>query len=269
MAYSHKILIVEDDPEIVSILRLRLENAGYTVVNAGDGQAGLTRAKKELPDLIITDVMMPVMDGFTFYKSLKQDNALSAIPVLVLTSRSKMEDTFRVVGADEFISKPFDHQELVERVAHLLRRDTPQVKSVQSLPRVLVAGNEDDVVGNMAVQLKRRGCEVEHVTAGAEVISRAVVFNPDLVILDIDIYGMPSPEIIKVLKQMPHCDRTPILVYSYYRVSDLGSEDVRQKALSVDANQKACVEQGATSYIGRFNESTFLKAIEKYLKLSK
>jgi len=249
----------------MAIIRLRLENAGYTVLTAVNGQEGLAQVKKEIPDLVITDVMMPVMDGFAFYKALKQDNALSVIPVLVLTSRSKMEDSFRVLGADEFIAKPFDHQELIDRVAHLLHRDTPQVEAAETMKKVLVAGNEDEVVNNMVVQLKKRGCETDHVTTGAEVISRTVIFAPELIVLDIDMYGMPAPEIVKVVKQMPNFDRIPILVYSYYRVSDLGSEDVRQKALSVDTNQKACMGQGATSYIGRFNEATFLKSIEKYL----
>jgi len=264
MPNKYTILVAEDEPEIMAIIRLRLENGGYTVLTATNGQEGLTQVKKEMPDLIITDVMMLEMDGFAFYKALKQDNALSAIPVLVLTSRSKLEDSFRVIGADEFIVKPFDHKELLEKIAHLLHRDTPQL-AVEIQKKVLVAGNEDDVVGIMSVQLKKRGCEVDHVTTGAEVISRSVVFAPELIILDIDMYGMSAPEIVKVLKQMPNFDRIPILVYSYYRVSDLGSEDVRQKALSVDANQKACMGQGATSYIGRFNEATFLKSIEKYL----
>jgi CheY-like chemotaxis protein len=265
MSSKAKILVVEDESDILAIIRLRLENVGYEVLTAGNGDEALNFLQRELPDLIITDVLMPVMDGFAFYKELKRSSVTSTIPVLILTSRSKMEDTFRVVGADEFVAKPFDHQELIAKVEHLLHRDTPQMKAAGT-KKILIAGTDHDVIGEMTVLLKKQGCVTEFTSQGSEVISKAVTFSPDIVILEVQMYGMSSPEIIHVLRQLPNFAKIPILVFSFYRLSDLGSEDVRQKALTIDATQQNCMASGASEYLGRYNENTFVKAVSRYFK---
>jgi len=103
---NKKILVVEDEDTLRKMLVLELESAGYEVHQAGDGEAALLLIKETLPDLIISDVLMPNMDGFTFYKELKKNKITSDIPVLILTARGKMEDSFRVVGADDFPQFP-------------------------------------------------------------------------------------------------------------------------------------------------------------------
>ena len=108
-----KILIVEDEPDMQQMVQMRLEAAGYKVITANNGQEGLAKVNEELPDLIISDVLMPVMDGFTFYKELKAKKATEDIPVLILTARGKMEDSFKVMGADDFIAKPFNAQDFL------------------------------------------------------------------------------------------------------------------------------------------------------------
>lgn len=122
MEKKTRILVVDDEPDMLGVIVQRLQANGYEVSTANHGQAALASLKKSTPDLIILDVLMPVMDGFTFYKEFKRDHAAAQIPVIVLTARNKMEDTFAAVGVDAFIAKPFDAQALLAKVEELLKK---------------------------------------------------------------------------------------------------------------------------------------------------
>jgi DNA-binding response OmpR family regulator len=122
-----KILVVDDEPQMVNMLKMALEAASYEVVSAYDGKEGIDKAKQENPDAIILDLMMPGMDGFEACKEMKQDSDLEDIPVLVLTAISRhFKDTKygRSQGleleAEDYIDKPFDPNVLLERLEFLL-----------------------------------------------------------------------------------------------------------------------------------------------------
>jgi DNA-binding response OmpR family regulator len=125
-----KILIVEDYPHIVDVLKIRLEAAGYEVVAAGDGQEGLNMARSEKPDLIILDVMLPKMNGYKVCRLLKFDVKYKNIPIFLLTARAKPEDiqTGKATGANEYIIKPYDPQELLATIRRYLApgKEAPQ-----------------------------------------------------------------------------------------------------------------------------------------------
>lgn len=261
---SKKILIVEDEDPMRRMLTLELQAAGYEVLQAKDGKNGLKAVNDQGPDLIITDVLMPVMDGFTFYKELKSSPLTKDIPVLILTARGKMEESFRVMGADEFVTKPFNSEDLLAKVGTLINR-LPASESQYS-KRVLLAGVEEEVVHGMVMQLKKTGCHTDMVTTGPQVITKVVMFLPQILVLDVLMNGMESPEIIRILRQMPQGEKIPILMYSFYRLSDLGSEDVRHRALSIDKAVQLGLRNGATKYIGRYNEDSFIRSINIYLE---
>lgn len=117
-----KILIVEDEPNMVAGLRDNFEYEGYEVVTAGDGVAGLDRALRDSPDLVILDVMMPRMSGLDVCKQLKAKRP--SVPIIMLTARGQEVD--KVVGlelgADDYVTKPFSIRELLARVKAVLRR---------------------------------------------------------------------------------------------------------------------------------------------------
>ena len=123
-----KILIVEDEPNMVAGLRDNFEFEGYQVITAGDGVAGLQRALSDSPDLVVLDVMMPRMSGLDVCKQLKSKRP--AIPIIMLTARGQEVD--KVVGlelgADDYITKPFSIRELLARVKAVLRRAQPVPK---------------------------------------------------------------------------------------------------------------------------------------------
>jgi two-component system, OmpR family, response regulator ResD len=116
-----KILVIEDEANIVQLIRLYLEQANYTVLNASDGVAGLELHAREHPDLVILDLMLPAMDGMEVCRRIR---AWASTPILMLTARQGEEDRIAglELGADDYLVKPFSPRELVSRVKAILRR---------------------------------------------------------------------------------------------------------------------------------------------------
>ncbi len=112
------VLIAEDDPQIANMIKYKLEKSGYLVVWGEDGGAALDLIRENPPDLVILDVMMPVMDGFEVLRALKSDPATRGIPVIMLTARGMEDDILKGFesGAVDYMIKPFSIQELAARV---------------------------------------------------------------------------------------------------------------------------------------------------------
>jgi DNA-binding response OmpR family regulator len=138
---AQRILVVDDDKSIVKVVRGYLEQAGYQVLTATDGETALHVLRRERPDLVILDLMLPDRDGWDVTRVVRADSALAATPIIMLTAR--VEDTDKIVGlelgADDYVTKPFNARELVARVNALLRR-TRLDQLASALPRVLVSG---------------------------------------------------------------------------------------------------------------------------------
>ena len=122
MAEEKTVLIVEDEKNIVDILRFNLERKGYRVLEAYDGEEGLRRARTEKPDLILLDIMLPKMIGFDVCEALRRDG--DNVPILLLTAREEEDDKVRGLetGADDYITKPFSMREVIARVEANIRR---------------------------------------------------------------------------------------------------------------------------------------------------
>jgi len=117
-----KILVVDDEPEILSILVFRISYWGYDAIPAGSGSEGLDLAEEEQPDLIILDIMMPGMDGFEVLKRLKRSDKTRNIPVIIITvvSAKKEIEKGLSLGANFYLTKPYEAQELKNKIVQII-----------------------------------------------------------------------------------------------------------------------------------------------------
>jgi len=118
-----KILIVDDEPDLVETLRFALELEGYNVLVAVNGEEGLNTARQEKPDLILLDLMLPKLDGYKVCRLLKFDERYKSIPILMLTAKTQDKDRIlgKETGANEYLTKPFDMDELMAKIKSYLK----------------------------------------------------------------------------------------------------------------------------------------------------
>ena len=126
MSDKKKVLCIEDEKEMIDLMRLILERRGFDFVGAEGGQEGLEKIRHEKPDLILLDLMMPGVDGWEVYRQLKADDELEDIPVIVVTAKAQSIDKvlgLHIARVEDYITKPFGPQELLESIHRVLGED--------------------------------------------------------------------------------------------------------------------------------------------------
>lgn len=197
------ILVIDDDPDAREILRRSLEEAGYNVVCAANGEQGIALAGELLPDAITLDVMMPQMDGWSVLRQLKEMPAVSEIPVILL---SIVDDRpmGHSLGAADYLTKPIDRKRLLSVLeTHLSNKESPTILVV-----------EDDVNAReiMGRFLQRQDWTVELASNGREALQYLDETRPDLVVLDLMMPEMDGFEFIQVLRQNSNWQDIPVIV---------------------------------------------------------
>ena len=157
------ILVVDDEPRVVELIRMNLEAEGFRVVSATGGYQALEKIAKELPDLVVLDIMMPDMDGFETLRRLRD---VSSIPVIILSVRGQESDRVRGLdlGADDYITKPFSPREFVSRIRAVLRRT-----------EVKTAGEGREVIVDDELRINFDECKV--VVRGQEIRLRPTEYR--------------------------------------------------------------------------------------------
>lgn len=155
-----KILIVEDEKDLIKLLEYNLKKAGFEVVSALDGPEAIKLAREKKPDLVILDIMLPSLEGTEVCKMLKQDESTTNIPIIMLSAKG--EEVDRIVGfelgADDYITKPFSPRELILRVKAILKRSTSGSieKLIKAGPLVIDAGRRLVSAGDKIIRLTTR-----------------------------------------------------------------------------------------------------------------
>lgn len=153
-----KILIVEDEKDIVKMLEYNLKKEGFRVISASDGEDALDLAVREHPDILLLDLMLPGIDGLEVCRSLKKESRTSSIPVIMLTAKGQESD--KVVGlelgADDYITKPFSPRELVARIKAVLRR----AKEKESLSETFQSGDLKIDFAKISLSVKDKPVEL-------------------------------------------------------------------------------------------------------------
>ena len=159
-----RVLIIDDEKDLIELVRYNLEKEGFQVQSALNGESGMADALRDLPDIIIIDLMLPGIDGLEVCRFLRSDNRTSRIPIVMLTAKSAESD--RIVGlelgADDYITKPFSPRELTARVKAVLRRTAPPQKPPEMIRR-----------GQLSIDTSRR----EVICGGKTIILTATEFR--------------------------------------------------------------------------------------------
>jgi phosphate regulon transcriptional regulator PhoB len=150
-----KILMIEDDRDIVEMIEYNLKEEGYQVISAFDGEKGIELVKRDKPDLVILDLMLPAVDGFEVCKVLKNQQSTAHIPIIILSAKSR--ETDKVVGlelgADDYVTKPFSPRELIARIKAVLRRHKEQPATEMKIGQI--------VIDNIRHRVLVKGREIE------------------------------------------------------------------------------------------------------------
>ena len=199
--HDKSILVVDDDPNIRSLLRQELMEAGYVVRLAEDGRKALALIREETPGLVILDVMMPEMNGFDVAAVLKNDPATMDIPIIILSIVEDKERGFRL-GVDRYLTKPIDTASLFHEVDTLLDQG-------KSKKKVMVVDEDASTIRTLTDVLETRGYQVVE-SNGSELVSRAVLSKPDIIILN---SVLSSDEAVRALRFEKGMENVLFLIY--------------------------------------------------------
>lgn len=253
-----KILIVDDEPTTVKYIHDMLIKEGFEVHTALNGLEGLKIVNRQDFDIIITDIIMPEMDGVDFYKALQKSSRTSSIPIIVITASTVIAESFRVLGVNDFLAKPLDWKMLKEKIDRLL-----SLKRVRLLnEKILIVGNDQDKVSEMEDILVLQGSTVWTEYEGLDALSRSLVMVPNIILLDVLLKDLSAREIIKALRCFAKLNLTRILLFNFYQSTSTGRNSV---PINVNEIVSQCLANGADAYIGPYEKFKFKKALKENL----
>jgi len=256
---NEKILIVEDEATTRTLIASHLGKAGYQVFQAEDGVAGYQLAKTIKPDLIISDILMPQMDGNELMKKLRESEFGKNVLFIVLSARTQMQDYFEMMKADAFISKPFQESDLLETVDQVLerlRKDRQVEKdqtAMEKKKKVLILDNENQEFEKFKKILMDNQYEVDVSKTLEECLETAISFKPNIVALRFLIDQINGDKMIKTLKEISSIRNVPYVVYS---------RKIR------GWEEKKILAAGGACFIGEVDEEKLLTAINKVIESS-
>jgi len=214
-----KILLVDDDVDFCNATTKILESKGYEVVTAYDAREARQRLKKEKPDLIILDIMLPGQDGFSLCSEFKENTDFFEIPILVLTSVSANKEGEKYAElialyhkADDFAEKPIDSKDLLARVYALITRRKITVSEPTNKKKILIIDDDYDFVRALRVVLEANDYEVQASNTAGGGIRMAVTMYPDLIVMDAMLPDKDGFTVSRELKTNSQTYNIPILI---------------------------------------------------------
>ena len=244
MSREH-ILVVEDDPDIANMLRLYFAGDTYSVAVTALGKKALDMCRKQMPSLIILDIMLPDTDGFSVFQHLRADPYTKHIPVIFLTQRDGRTDQLAglELGASDYITKPFDLHELKLRVRNLLQVTVQNAgrARISFKGRLLIVEDNMDIATILHTFFTEEGYQSEFVATGQAALDVCQQKLYDLIILDVELPDIDGYEICQRLRQNVRTVYTPIVFLTQragrrdrIRGLELGADDYVTKPFDID-----------------------------------
>lgn len=266
---SYTLLIIDDDPDILVPMSSFLSKRDFSVIEAKSSEEAFGILETQQPDLIITDVLLPQANGYEFLKQVKADAMTRDIPVLVMTGRGKMRDVFETLGVSGFIAKPFVPEELFQMVKEILSIQEAVVNSNLDggEKRVLIVGRQEfeDVLKDIRDIVEHLKCQGLYVFSVPDAVAKTVEFVPDAFIIDVQLNGKDSAELVNIIRHLPNYEDKPIIGFCYYDIENLGDSRLRQKIHQIQHDAEKFLENGALLYVERYAREEMIKVIKEHI----
>lgn len=260
----NKILIVDDEVDIVDISQRSLQRSGYEVYKAYNGKEAFDIATAMLPDIIVTDVTMPILNGFEFCKLLKKQEITKNIPVIVLTAHKHLEDSFLFLGIKDYLVKPFNPDALKLTIEKKL----DYIRMMRTQRTKIVANASQGWVINSMDQLFALAPQFFPVCVNnsKDLCDRAASIGADIVLLDMTMGDMPLAKVLETLKHSPSLANTVLLLY-YSPIADK-SDTITYEAKIIEVQHLKVLisEYNIKEYLGAFDASCFIEQLNAYRK---
>ncbi len=252
---AKKILIVDDDKEISSLLASRLRANQYKVVVAYDAVQAVAKAISEKPDLILLDIRMPGGGGMSAMDNFRKSAETAVIPVIVITAypSPKVRQKVKELGAADFIAKPFEAEDMLSRIRKALNEGSPEEGGSGSMSKkILVVDDEANIVELLQSRLEKNGYGVIVAYDGQEALEKTYKENPDLIILDIMLPKVDGYNVCKTLRADDKYRAIPIIMLT---------------ARTLVQDIKMGMDLGAVSYVQKpFQPEVLLGIIQGLVK---
>lgn len=244
-----KILIVDDEAAIVELLKTRLIDSGYDVIEASDGYEGLEKIKQFSPDLVVLDVLMPKMTGYEVVNALKSMNQVKKTAIVVISAKHSMSQFFDSWDIAAFIPKPFDSKTLVNTIDNiLLKKQVQQNAAAATAPRrdskvLLVSSVQEFIFTRIKDYFEARNCKVEKALDEKDLLKEARKILPDLIVAEFfeDSTVLNAAKIYKDLKNNEQLRHIPCVVYTSPSLSiDAQKEIPFESVLVYSSAQELC-----------------------------
>jgi two-component system cell cycle response regulator len=258
------ILVVEDNPLNMKLVRALLHKDSYRVLEAGNAEQGLVLARETKPDLILMDIQLPGMDGLSAVRILKKEPLLRNTPIVALTSYAMDGDVEKAqeAGCDGYLTKPVNARNFSDTVRRLLQDGLPSSsRNLEGQPlrkKILIADDQPLNLKLLEAQLPSHQYEVSCAHNGEECLEKVTKDHPDLILLDIMMPGMDGYEVTRKLKQDPEFQGIPIIL-----VTALGERKDKLKGLEAGADEFLNKPVHKVELLGRIRSLILFKQLRE------
>lgn len=218
------ILVIDDASDVRKLLKFNLEKKGYIVIEAEDGEKGLTQIYNGRPHLIILDINMPKKTGIEVYKELafSKDNLLC--PVIILTVREELGSMFRDIDVDGFITKPFVIENVLKEIDVVMKKryDVNIVKKeerLRSQKQVLIVEENEEAFSRIAIEFLKEGYLVSFAASAVAAFEKITLELPDILIINLKMQDLSGDCFVSKLRRMPKTMDLPMVLYTQYNVT--------------------------------------------------
>jgi len=263
--FMYRILIADDEPDVVDVTRKRLIHDGYEVYPAYNGQEAYQLTVKYIPDLIISDVLMPLMNGFEFCKAVRDNEKTKDIPIIIVTgNRSDMLDAFLFLGIKDVLHKPFSLDQLEEKIRFHLgiakHSHTQKTKILMHCVRPAKMSAARAVIESVPQWVS------SFAMTGTELIAKAKEFQPDVIAVDLFMSDMAADEAIMCIKSIPELEHTQVVTY-YSPITEGDEYIIQARMIEIQYLKAATQAAGSKEYLGPLNNpNNFVAMFDDYRK---